>query len=247
MLPELPEKLNSFLTSMSQHRQRTGKESSGETWPFITISRQTGAGGHSVASAILEEMHRRSGDPLYQGWQLFDQQLCRYVAQDPKLNRSIDELLTVEHRSWMEDFVAETILGEPGQDIILHRVFRIISMLCEVGKVVVLGRGGAILTRRNPRGIHLRLVAPVPVRVRRMVELEKLPEKEAQRRMRDLDRSRAAMVTSCFDRDINDPLLYDAVLNTDVVRPEEVGKLVADWVRIKAANVKANREHATDG
>jgi cytidylate kinase len=101
------------------------------------------------------------------------------------------------------------------------------------GRVILLGRGGACLTHGFPGGVHIRLTAPKPVRVQRMRALLNLSEKEALRMMEERDRSRAALVRRYFDKDINDPLLYDAVWNTEEVSIDAIAQTVLRWVEYK--------------
>jgi hypothetical protein len=41
--------------------------------PFVTISRQAGAGGHSLAGAMLERFSAQADKELFGDWQVFDQ------------------------------------------------------------------------------------------------------------------------------------------------------------------------------
>jgi cytidylate kinase len=88
--------------------------------------------------------------------------------------------------------------------------------------VIIVGRAGASLTRHLPGGLHLRLVASLPARVRRMMAVKDVSEKEARRAVAERDRARADLVESYFHRDINDPLLYDMVWNTETMAPDVI-------------------------
>jgi len=43
--------------------------------------------------------------------------------------------------------------------------------LLSAGHTIIVGRGGNLVSRRLPGGIHIRLTAPLEVRVKRMAEL----------------------------------------------------------------------------
>ncbi|MDJ0848409.1 MAG: cytidylate kinase-like family protein [Myxococcota bacterium] len=200
--------------------------------PFVTISRQAGAGGRSLASAILAEFERHPGEPLLQGWSSFDQELCEMVATDPELNVSLTELVTEEYRTPAEDYVS-VLLGKSFQDEIQKKISVSIRELALVGKAIVVGRGGVCITGDIGPGIHIRLVAPREVRVERMMESFAASEKEAGTWVDEQDRSRAKMMKSRFGRDIDDPLLYHAVWNTDRTPFELIARSVRDLIRAK--------------
>jgi cytidylate kinase len=44
-----------------------------------------------------------------------------------------------------------------------------------------------------------------------------------------------------FDRDIDDPLLYDLVINTNHLRPADTARLIVEASKIKATSVDARR------
>ena len=199
--------------------------------PFVTISRQTGAGGHSLAQALLEEMEKQP-DPLFHGWKMFDQELCRLILEDPKLKVSMQSLLSEEYRSQIEDILQTLIEGAATQDAVVRRTFQVLRTLATMGKVILVGRAGCCVTEGLAFGVHLRLVAPEPVRIRRMMRLLNLSsEEEARRVIKRQDADRARLVKDYFNRDINDPLLYNAVWNTDSVALETVAASVIQMIR----------------
>lgn len=182
-------------------------------YPFITISRQTGAGGHRLANELITQM-QKEGEPLFRGWQVFDQEIWKKVLEDPKMKVSVKALMTEEYLSQLEDILFNLFERQTPQDVVIHRIFQLLRTLASYGKVILVGRAGACVTRSLPSGIHVRLVASEPNRANRMVRLLHVDEKEARRVMEECDRSRARLVRDYFKRDIADPLLYDVVWNT---------------------------------
>jgi len=191
--------------------------------PFITISREAGAGGHSLALAVMKELSQRK-EPYFQGWAVFDQEICKMLAEDPELNVTIQGLLTMEYRSQIQDTIEELALGTSPQHTVLKKMFEVIRTLASFGKVILVGRGASFLTRELPLGIHLRLTAPLPVRIKRMMQLLNLDEKKAKEIIQNQDKARAALIKNFFNKDISDPLMYDAVWNTGSVPLETIAR-----------------------
>jgi Trp operon repressor len=149
--------------------------------PFITISRQGGAGAHTLAEAILKEMGKRQNQPFFQGWHIFDNELCHMLEQDAQLKVTMDSLLTEEYRSALDDLIHELIDGASPQYAIVKKMSRCIRTLALMGKAIIVGRGGACLTQDLGLGVHVRLVAPFQARVRHTMTLRQINEAEAKK------------------------------------------------------------------
>ncbi len=232
------QKIKSFIESVTYEEKRCSclDWKNGQN-PFVTISRQSGAGGNSLANALLEELGRRQG-PLFQGWKRFNQELCRKIAEEPGLKVYLDELLKFEYRSAIEDMMDEIIAGNTPQDVVNKKIFHLIRTLATFGKAVLVGRGGVCLTRELPLGIHIRLVAPLEVRVKRMRDLLKLSEKKTKEFVLEQDKSRERLLKAFFGKNIDDPLLYDAIWNTGAVPIEQIARSVVMMIENKACLCK---------
>ncbi len=225
------EALSGHLKAAARERRQASEAAAplGEL-PFITVSRQAGARGRSVARAILAELEKHAGEPRLQGWHSFDEELCRMIVADPEINVSFHELVTEDFRTRAEDFVS-VMLGKSFQDDVQQKISVTIRELALAGKAILIGRGGVAITRDLAPGIHIRVVAARAGRVRHMMESFDISEKEAARWVDDQDRARSRMMKSRFKRDIDDPLLYDAVWNTDFVPLEMIARWAVEMVR----------------
>ncbi len=153
---------------------------------------------------------------------MFDERLAELVAENPSLKVSLRGLAEEEFASGIQDMVSTWIGGLSPQSAVVGHLFKVIRSLAAAGKVIIVGRAGACLTRRLPGGLHLRLVSSFPTRVRRMMTVKSLSEKDARRAVAERDRARASLVKNYFHREIDDPLLYDMVWNTESVAPEVI-------------------------
>lgn len=210
------EGVQKFVEALSREYQAHHERHWGnENLPFVTISRQTGAGGHTLAETVLHKMGRLAHRPLFHGWGMFDKEICQMVAEHPKLRVSIKALVDKEFRTELEDWAAQTLAHLSPQSEVLRETFRLMRALAAGGRVILVGRAGACLTRAFRGGVHVRLVAPLPVRLRRMKALLHLEDREVEALVKEKDAARASLVKKYFYRDIDDPLLYDVVLNTE--------------------------------
>ncbi|MFZ5801536.1 MAG: AAA family ATPase [Candidatus Omnitrophota bacterium] len=206
-------------------------------FPFVTISRQAGAGAYTLALAVLEEMKQRGG-PLFQGWHIFNHELCERIVEDAQLRVSLGNLITEKYRSEIEDMVCQLVSGESPQMRVVKKIFHCIKTVAAVGKAIIIGRGGVCLTRGLERGVHLRLVAPEAVRIENRMKYLGISADEAKKRIRQEDHDRAKLIKTFFQRDPADPLLYDMVWNTGTVPAEAIAKAVVDRIEFVRARTK---------
>jgi cytidylate kinase len=215
---------------------RRGEELVADSFPFVTISREAGAGGRSLAAEVVKRMRTQYPGAFGEGWEMFDQNLCDLIAEDPHLGSSVEQLLNEEYRSEITQAVADLIAQRSQRYAAYKRVFEIIRILATLGKCVIVGRAGMCVCADMPLGVHIRLVAPPERRVQRMRRLLGVGESEAREVMNRQDADRQRLVRDFFDRNAADPLLYDAVYNTEKYPIE----LIADAV-VRLAYEKISR------
>jgi cytidylate kinase len=192
-----------------------------------------------LAEALLRQMRAVDGNPIFRDWQVMDQELCHKILENPHLKVSLDALLTEELHSEVEDIVNSLIGGYTPQSQVVIEIFNTIRKMATLGKVIIVGRGAVCLTRALPYGIHVRLVAPPSSRIRRMMELLHLSERDAGEVLARMDNSRAKLLKTYFNRDIRDPLLYDVTWNTDSVSIEEIASSIIGLIQSRAEQAAA--------
>ncbi|MBN1515391.1 cytidylate kinase-like family protein [Candidatus Sumerlaeota bacterium] len=209
--------------------------------PFVTISRMAGSGGRRVAQKLVELLNERAPNPksMLSGWQWCDKELCRRVTEDPKLKVSIEELLNENYSSVLDDLMSEIITGHTHQDLVVNRVFKIMLDFAAAGRVVLVGRGGACLTQSFPYGIHFRILASRRKRLYNMQRFLNMNEREAEAEMTRRESEQEQLVRRHFKRNINDPLLYDAVFSKDDLTTDEIAEAMLAIVASKLKKFEA--------
>jgi cytidylate kinase len=183
------------------------------TLPAITISREAGAGAVTMGQMILELMQTQHAGPV--PWALFDHNLVERVMEDHDLPQTIEKYMP-EDVPFELTGVVEEILGlHPDTWTLVQKMTKTILRLATAGNVIIIGRGANIITSRHPNVLHVRLVAPPDLRVRRVQESNNLDASAAGAYVHDSDRARRRYVSKHFDADIDDPLKYHIVINTD--------------------------------
>jgi len=202
--------------------------------PFVTISRQAGAGGHSLAKRLIEVFEQQEDTELFGGWDMFDQKLVAMVADDPDLRVSVESLLGEQYHHSADDFFRQILTSTTHQDIVMDRMFRLVRVLAEVGKSIIVGRAGSEVTHGLGPAVSIRLVAPEEVRVKRIMELHGLDERKARESAEKNDRGRARLLRRNFRVDIDDPFRYDAIWNTAAVSFDGLAASIVALLRKRA-------------
>ena len=206
------ERVSRYIGSLGPAEPR--RQSHKGAWPCVLLSRQAGAGGHSLAQELIRRFERRAQDPLYANWQVLDDSLIRKLADDPRVKVRLDCLLDEGFRSGLEDWLAHLIAGTALQDDIMRKVFKFMRQAAAVGRCVIVGRGGACLLWGRPGVVSVRLVAPRELRILRIQTQKNMDCLTAARWLDRSDRDRAELVRRYFSRNIDDPMLYDITINT---------------------------------
>lgn len=202
--------------------------------PFLTISREEGAGGHELADALLARFAQER-DPLFSGWKVFDKEICERVVRDPGLTVPLEDLLNEEFHTGLDELLRTVVAQLSPQMKVDHHMFRTVRSICGVGKAIVIGRAGALVSRDLPLGIHVRLIASRKSRVARVRRDFGLTEAAADKRLDQREDERARMIKTHFNKDVGDPSLYDCVWNADSVTFEAMADSLAALIRRRNA------------
>ncbi|HEX2438551.1 MAG TPA: cytidylate kinase-like family protein [Methylomirabilota bacterium] len=174
---------------------------------IVTISHQLGSGGGEVAHAVAERLGYRSV-----GAEVLAEAAQRYGLVEERLTR-----LGEAKPAFLDRLAAETQTYIAVMQSAVYEAVR-------DDDVVVLGRGGQWLLRDVPHVLRVRLIAPFEVRVRRLAEAftsgtgrppsAPAPQHAVADLVRRDDADKAGRLRYLYDRDINDPRLYDLMVNT---------------------------------
>lgn len=183
--------------------------------PVITIARQLGAGGGTVARGVADRL----------GWRLLDRALVERIAEELRVAPEQVE----PHDERVETFVERLgqylsegfpevlsvpVLPPVSPERVARAARRIVAAVEEEGPAVVVGHGSQCALREDPRALHVLLHAPLPVRLARAVERFGTTEEVASERLRRSDADRGGYIREHFGREWLDPTLYHVAVDT---------------------------------
>jgi cytidylate kinase len=164
---------------------------------IITISREMGSGGIPIAHKAAEKL----------GYTLVDGEAIAKVAGRYGLTPEALEKTDEKPPAFVEKL-------DEQMEVNLHLIHLIILEYALKGNVIIYGRGGQDLLKDIGSVFRVRIIAPFEERVERWAEREWLDPDLARILVRKSDQQRAGFIKYYFDRDWNDPLHYDLVINT---------------------------------
>ena len=96
---------------------------------------------------------------------------------------------------------------------------------------MILGRAGAVILRKHPDALHVRLDGPAERRVAHAMAMADLSAEDAERLRKSGDRAREAYVRHFYGCDPRDPSLYHLVIDSTALPNETVVEIIAAAAR----------------
>jgi cytidylate kinase len=185
-----------------------GEAPSATTVPrVLTLSRELGAGERSFAATLGPRL----------GLHVFDRELLEQEAV--RLGISAEELEQVDEQP-------AGIFQRFRPNSLHQRYFETLGKLMKEvaarGDVLLVGRGGSRFLRDHPGAFHVRIVAPMEVRVRRVMEHRWTREAPARQLIVDSDNGRRRFYQDFFGADWAAPLEYHVTVNSGQLGPAGV-------------------------
>lgn len=181
---------------------------------IIAISRQYGSGGASVAKALGREL----GIPVY------ERQLIELAASKAGLSAEyIDSLEETASRSFLFNLVATHTPGTlvPQYDIPVSfsayaAQATVIKELASQGSCIIVGRCAEYILRDDPDCVKIFLRAEDESRIARIMERYGLQRKEAEKRLKKMDKGRSNFYRSFTGEEWGNVYNHDLCINTSV-------------------------------
>lgn len=182
---------------------------------FVTISREVGVGARQIGA----ELGRRLG------WPVFEKEILQAMAGDDATRERIYASLDERDISWLEEAVRSFMQPEFAKNDYFHQLCRTILSLARQSSAVFIGRRADLILPRDV-GLRVRVVAPLEVRIGRLMERRGLSREVAAREIQRMESERAGFTHHYFKGDPHDVHDYDVVVNLRGFTVEQVVDLI---------------------
>jgi cytidylate kinase len=182
--------------------------------PIITVSRGTMSGGKALAECVAATL----GCDCIAREVLVEGAAKLGVSEEflrGRMERSpgLWERLTAERRTYILAVQAALAEQVSRHDVVYH------------------GLAGHFLLREIPEVLRVRLIAPVGMRVKALMEQRGMTREEAERFIAEVDQHRARWTRLMYDADIEDPGVFDLVVNLEKASIDSACAVVVAMVR----------------
>jgi len=202
----------------------------------ITINRELGSGGRTVAQKLAEKL----------GVAFYDKALIQSLQE--KYSLTVDEIekLKGRSRSWWEDFKSVVRIGEPevryyqnkmgleperltSADVFAAET-EILKGIAEAESCVITGRSGFHVFRDHPNHLSILIQASKPFRVERVASKQGMTPKEAEKIIDKIDKMRENYVNEYTGTSRYDTRNYQLVIAADGKTEDEIVELILNYI-----------------
>jgi len=229
--------LNRYLGAQTKATAKgSGRREQGPKRPFVTISREAGAGAFAVGQKVADILNDHPHDVP---WTVLDKDLVEIVLLDHHLPQELSKYMPEEAVNTVGHFIDDVLGHHPPLEVLVRKTNETMIALAQMGDTILIGRGGNFLTRDLGGGLHVRLVAPTGRRIQHLREHYGMSEREAVDYLKKTDKSRQDYVRDVFKRDVADILNYDCVLNTALLSYDAAAGMIAGLIQERRSELTA--------
>jgi cytidylate kinase len=210
----------------------------------ITLARQVGSGGQTVATALSQRLGLRvidrkelSEEASKQGLSL-PESFVRFASEDNS-GAGVNHYLSYGELEFDLALRGGTLLTETHQDtgflseISAHRRDILLTLqvliydLAAHDNVLFVGAGAQILLEEIPQVLRVKIIAPVETRIERMTSGYSLSMEEARAAVLAGDQEQVDYNRVVFGEDWHNAELWDLVINSDMLSVDQLVNLIA--------------------
>ena len=177
----------------------------------ITFSREIGSYGDEIASVVARRLN----------YHLVDQSEIHQRAQE--CDQEYKDACSAFDLEEPKGFFQRFFFDKPAYASLFESLN---YELAAGGDVVIVGRGSEIVLGTMEGVLSVDVVAPLAVKVNRVMEWHNWPMTEAENFVRHHEKLRNSMIESIFRVDLDNRYLYDLTINTAKMTADEAVEIV---------------------
>ena len=218
-----------YIKYFDRHKESDKKKKKKIHEPFVTISREVGVNGLLFGEMLIKNLTEKDREAKSH-WTLFERNLMEKVAEEHNLPADIAKNMPERNINELQDILEKFFGLRPRSQSLIYKTSSTILHLAHLGNVVLVGRGGNIITKDIKGGIHIRLVASKEYRLKNIQDYYKLSKIKAQYFMEDEDKVRKDYIKKTFRKNVENPKLYSIVFNMDYISYDDAVNIIGEQV-----------------
>ena len=201
---------------------------------ILTVNREAYSGGKDIA--------KRIGQLL--GVKVYDKEILSGIREQYNLSDEQIEQIKAKKINWWTEFcqfyrqfdaVARSSreTSEVNSLQLYHEEAKILKGLADQESCVIVGRAGFHIFKAYPTAIRIFIIADPEVRKRRIMQRLNLDEKEAVKKLAEIDTARENYTKTFANVSRYDARNYDFTINVSNYTTEQVAQFITHNVRLK--------------
>ena len=203
---------------------------------LITISREYGAGGSTLAGLLGARL----------GWRVLDRELIQQLARRLECETAEIAALDEHAPSFLDRLASSGLVTAPeaashsmpwstDADRVAALTRQVLLEEAEQPPLIVVGHGANCIFQDRPDVLRVRVAAPADVRIRRVMERTGAAPQQAAADVRHRDADRQHYLQRYFHTSVTDSCAYDLQVNTGTVPLETAAAIIHDLVQAAPA------------
>lgn len=202
--------------------------------PIVTISRQAGCAGKSIAKLLQKAINKNVLHPEDK-WQCLDKEMMYESAK--KLNLPVRKIKYVYHgiRKSNMDEIFESLSSRyyKSDKVIRRTIVEVMKKYARKGNMVMIGRAGVALSPFVTKSFNIRLVASINWRTSKISQKHEISDEEAQKYIVEVDKKRMAMIEE-FSGGKMEEALFDIIFNCEQISKDEIVETCLRLMRVRS-------------
>jgi cytidylate kinase len=205
---------------ISEERRKERKEA---PLPVITISRQPGSIVNEVVQRLSKELKL----------DIIDSKVINGVAESTRMSEKVVSQLDEKTRNVLDNWIvylkATRFLLT---DKYVYHLTKVIGSIGEQGGAIIIGRGANLILPPEET-LRVRFIAPMETKIRHMMQEFGITEEDAKERIILKEAERRESVRRYFKVNIEDPINYDLIINTEFLGMENIIGVIRSALKFK--------------
>ncbi len=219
--------------------QAEKKEISNQMLPSVTISRMAGSRGDTIIEKLLNKLNERKKAPV---WEAYNKTLLAKILEKNKWPKNYLPYLEESKYPSIERAIEEMMGLHPSLELLQTRCNKAIKDIATMGYAIIVGRGANFVLKNQENNLNIRIIGSFDKRLRRFMYALKITKKEAEKLVREKDKKQKKFIKTWFKAEVDDPAMYDMVINTDSFEDDQVVDVLLQAISSLNQNGISSRE-----
>ena len=218
------------LMAESFERKQAGVPGLLGSLPFITISREFGCQANLLATMLKHEL-----DKSGKSWQIMNKEIIQDAARELHLDSDlIARIAGSLERNQMDEIIhALSSKYYKSDRKIRQTIASVVLNTAHSGHTIIVGRGGAAITRGMHPSIHVHISAPIEWRLNSLMVRHNLKREETYKQLTETDHKRYKLIRDNLKGTEAIEHLFDLSINCSLVSHEEMVTIIMKLAQLR--------------